>query len=276
MAIEIAAAPALGASGLPSEEPSSVGAQRTSYVPSWIPGRKGDEGDVQEGVPVAVDDDNDEVDPLDAFMADTILPEVAQRAAAEAAAKTEARLKRAAELAEAARLGIAPKPLADASLAELLADDDGDEEQPTEVIVVPTNKVKLIVGAGGDTIKHIQKKSKARLQVLKKEEALTRAFGTEAEFRAKDMAEKAAKAFALAQAQSQKRAKQQALMLEGSAAGGTRRGGGPALLMDSASAAELAAGLLCVLLLVVCFGVSIATHAPRVCVCAIHLQGARA
>ena len=238
----------MGASGLPSEEPSSpVGAQRTSYVPSWIPGREGDKEDGQEGVPVAVDDDNDEVDPLDAFMADTIMPEVAQRAAAEAAAKTEARLKRAAELAEAARLGVAPKPLADASLAELLADDDGDEEQPTEVIVVPTNKVRLIVGAGGETIKHIQKKSKARLQVLKKEEALTRAFGTEAEFRAKDMAEKAAKAFALAQAQSQKRAKQQALMLEGSAAGGTRRGGGPALLMDSASAAELAAGLLCVI-----------------------------
>ena len=40
---------------------------------------------------------------------------------------------------------------------------------PTQV---PTTKVKLIVGQGGETIKFIQKKSKCRLQVEKTEEQL--------------------------------------------------------------------------------------------------------
>ena len=221
-------------------------------MPSWIPGREKDEEGAVEDVSCHDEDGNggeangDEVDPLDAFMADQIMPEVAQRAAAEAAAKAEARLKRAAELAEAARLGVAPPPLADPALAELLADDDGEEEKPTEVIVVPTNKVKLIVGAGGENIKLIQRKSKARLQVLKKEEALGRAFGTDAEWRAKEVAEKAAKAMAIAQVQAKKRAEKQAaaaLLLENGGGAGGGRGGKPALLMDNAAAAELAAGL---------------------------------
>lgn len=49
---------------------------------------------------------------------------------------------------------------------------DEEEEKPDEVIEVPTTKVKLIVGQGGETIKFIQKKSKCRLQVEKTEEAL--------------------------------------------------------------------------------------------------------
>ena len=43
-------------------------------------------------------------------------------------------------------------------------DDVDDEEKPDEEIEVPSNKVKLIIGAGGENIKKIQKKSKCRLQ----------------------------------------------------------------------------------------------------------------
>lgn len=42
---------------------------------------------------------------------------------------------------------------------------------------MPDNKVKLIIGAGGENIKKIQKKSKARLQVKKKGNELNKGFG---------------------------------------------------------------------------------------------------
>ena len=43
--------------------------------------------------------------------------------------------------------------------------DSDSEEEPDAVIHVPINKVKLVVGPGGEKIKHIQRKSKCRLQV---------------------------------------------------------------------------------------------------------------
>ena len=148
-----------------------------------------------------------EVDALDAFMAAEVLPEVTEHLLAEARAKAEARRKRAEELAACAAAGVAPPPLADlAGLSE-----DEQEEKPFETIEVPTSKVKLIVGAGGETIKWIQKKSKARLQVLKTEDVLNRAFGTEAEVRAQEAAERALKA-AASGAVARKKA---AFMLEG-------------------------------------------------------------
>lgn len=49
-------------------------------------------------------------------------------------------------------------------LSAILEDSD-DEEQPDAVVVVPHKKVKLVVGPGGEKIKHIQHKSKCRLQV---------------------------------------------------------------------------------------------------------------
>lgn len=49
-------------------------------------------------------------------------------------------------------------------LDEILEDSE-EEPEPDMVIEVPQKKVKLIVGPGGEKIKVIERKSKARLQV---------------------------------------------------------------------------------------------------------------
>lgn len=49
-------------------------------------------------------------------------------------------------------------------LDEIL-DDSEEEPEPDAVIEIPLKKVKLVVGPGGEKIKLIEKKSKARLQV---------------------------------------------------------------------------------------------------------------
>ncbi|KAK3283067.1 hypothetical protein CYMTET_9220, partial [Cymbomonas tetramitiformis] len=64
------------------------------------------------------------------------------------------------------------------------SDSDEDEPEPDATVVVPTNKVKLIIGKDGENIKWIQKKSKCRLQVKKTDEMIYGAhlqFGASAE-----------------------------------------------------------------------------------------------
>lgn len=46
-----------------------------------------------------------------------------------------------------------------------VVDDSDSEDEPDVTIKVPAHKVKLIIGAGGEKIKWIQRKSKARVQV---------------------------------------------------------------------------------------------------------------
>lgn len=77
------------------------------------------------------------------------------------------------EIRKAREEGVDVRARADAAML----DDVDDEEKPDEEIEVPDNKVKLIIGAGGENIKKIQKKSKARLQVKKKGEELNKGFG---------------------------------------------------------------------------------------------------
>ena len=48
-------------------------------------------------------------------------------------------------------------------LTDILESDD--EPEPDLVMEVPLKKVKLVVGPGGERIKVIERKSKARLQV---------------------------------------------------------------------------------------------------------------
>ena len=48
-------------------------------------------------------------------------------------------------------------------LTDILESDD--EPEPDVVLEVPLKKVKLVVGPGGEKIKVIERKSKARLQV---------------------------------------------------------------------------------------------------------------
>lgn len=133
------------------------------------------------------------MDALDAFMRSEVLPEVVERVAAEAAAKMAARAARAEALAAAAAAGLPPPPLPG---AELGSEGEEEAEAPALVLEVPTARVKLLVGAGGETIKWLQKKSKARIQVAKTEAALGRGFGTGAAVRAQEAAEAAVKAMA--------------------------------------------------------------------------------
>ena len=51
-------------------------------------------------------------------------------------------------------------------LDTLLAPDTDSEEEPDLVLQIPANKVKYMVGQGGDKIKYIQRKTKCRVQVI--------------------------------------------------------------------------------------------------------------
>lgn len=112
--------------------------------------------------------DDDEEDPLDAFMSAEVMPEVKARQAEEAKAREAARVAAAAALAAGKKL---PSQLA-------LEESSDEEPEPDLEIKIPTNRVKLLVGPGGETIKNIQRKSKARIQIKKEEEELNRAFGS--------------------------------------------------------------------------------------------------
>ncbi|KAI7839994.1 hypothetical protein COHA_006259 [Chlorella ohadii] len=57
------------------------------------------------------------------------------------------------------------------ALEELIMEEE--EEKPDQEIQIPAHKVKLVVGAGGEKIKFIQKKTKCRIQVKKDEAELT-------------------------------------------------------------------------------------------------------
>jgi ElaB/YqjD/DUF883 family membrane-anchored ribosome-binding protein len=207
------------AAGAAATAPQPPAAAPAPAAPVWTPWEAlpGGAGGASEPPAASADAaaaaaaDDDEIDPLDAYMANEVLPEVTERVLAEARAKAEARLRRAEELAAAAEAGVTAAPRADAAAA---ASDDDDEEKPYETIEVPTSKVKLIVGAGGENIKWIQKKSKARLQVLKTDAVLARAFGTEADVRAEEAAERALKAAASGAVAKRKAG----MMLEGPAA----------------------------------------------------------
>ena len=50
-------------------------------------------------------------------------------------------------------------------LDDILKDKEEEEEVPDVEIKIPANKVKYMVGQGGEKIKWIQRKSKARVQV---------------------------------------------------------------------------------------------------------------
>ena len=50
-------------------------------------------------------------------------------------------------------------------LDTLLAPDTDSEEEPDVELQIPANKIKYMVGQGGDKIKYIQRKTKCRVQV---------------------------------------------------------------------------------------------------------------
>ncbi|KAH7615996.1 hypothetical protein Ndes2526B_g09309 [Nannochloris sp. 'desiccata'] len=109
----------------------------------------------------------EEIDPLDAFMASEVLPEVKAKEAEEKRIAQE-ETKKLKELFTSGRI---PKALQD-----LIADED-EEERPDEIIEIPANKLKLVIGPGGDKIKEIERRSKCRIQHTKDSVEMNRGFG---------------------------------------------------------------------------------------------------
>jgi uncharacterized spore protein YtfJ len=109
----------------------------------------------------------EEIDPLDAFMAAEVLPEVKAKEAEEKRMVQEETEK----LKELFKSGKVPKALQD-----LIADED-EEEKPDEVLEIPANKLKLVIGPGGEKIKEIERKSKCRIQHAKDSTEMSRGFG---------------------------------------------------------------------------------------------------
>ncbi|PSC68285.1 Histone deacetylase 14 [Micractinium conductrix] len=120
----------------------------------------------QEGL-LYEEGDKEEVDPLDAFMAAEVIPEVKAREEEERQRAAEEKAK----LLELMKSGKLPK-----ALEELIQEEE--EEKPDQEIQIPAHKVKLVVGAGGEKIKLIQKRAKCRLQFKKDEEVLSAGWGT--------------------------------------------------------------------------------------------------
>jgi hypothetical protein len=109
-----------------------------------------------------------DVDPLDAFMESEIMPEVRQKEEEERRQAEEDR-KNLQELLSS-KGGKLPK-----SIQELIEDDE--EPKPDMELQIPENKLKLVIGAGGERIKMIERQSKCRIQHAKASVDLNRGFG---------------------------------------------------------------------------------------------------
>lgn len=118
----------------------------------------------------------DVVDPLDAYMAREVVPEVARAEAARRAAEAEARAARAMEIARARAAGERVKMREDMLELERAEAAEAAKEVPDEVIEIPASRLKLVIGAGGINVKELTKKSGARIQVMKTDEALNKGF----------------------------------------------------------------------------------------------------
>ncbi|KAL6763942.1 DnaJ-domain-containing protein [Haematococcus lacustris] len=101
-------------------------------------------------------------------MAAEILPEVKARQEAEKAAKEAERVKQAERLAAGK----------DLKLPTFNSSDSEEEPEPDAKIEIPFNKMKYVVGPGGVKIQEIQRKSKARVQIIKEEAEMTKAWGS--------------------------------------------------------------------------------------------------
>ena len=119
---------------------------------------------------------DDELDPLDAFMRTEINPEIAEKERMERE-RVEREREARANMDEAKR-----RKMLNALVND--SDDDDDDEnndgnnsnRPNEVIYIPTNKVKLFLGASGENVKRMQKSSNCRAQIRKKAKAMYEGF----------------------------------------------------------------------------------------------------
>ena len=115
----------------------------------------------------------EEIDPLDAFMSSEVLPEVKRRQEEEMKKEREEREKLEADL----RAGRVPKALRD-----LLADDGVDQggapiSDADMQVQIPGKMLKRLMGPGGETIRHITTTSGCKIKVAKGAQAMKLGFG---------------------------------------------------------------------------------------------------
>ena len=110
----------------------------------------------------------EEEDPLDAFMSSEVLPEVKEKEAKELREALEEQKK----LDEAMKRGQIPKALKD-----LIEDPDAEERADLEVSI-PAKAVKRVIGPSGETVKGMEKKSGCRIQVKKSDMSMQLGFGS--------------------------------------------------------------------------------------------------
>ena len=117
---------------------------------------------------------DDDIDPLDAFMTKEIHPEIAEKERAERK-RVEREREERANMDEGKQ-----RKMLKALVNNSDDDDDGNNEnnnsKPNEIIYIPTNKVKLFVGASGENVKRMQKSSNCRAQIRKKAKAMYEGF----------------------------------------------------------------------------------------------------
>lgn len=117
---------------------------------------------------------DDDIDPLDAFMTKEIHPEIAEKERAERK-RVEREREERANMDEGKQ-----RKMLKALVNDSDDDDDGNNEnnnsKPNEIIYIPTNKVKLFVGASGENVKRMQKSSNCRAQIRKKAKAMYEGF----------------------------------------------------------------------------------------------------
>ncbi|KAK9865309.1 hypothetical protein WJX84_008305, partial [Apatococcus fuscideae] len=153
------------AAWLPWEDPGTAFRAAAAVVPPEIAAKQAAAAAHQAAESIRHDEEVGDEDPLDAFMAAEVAPEVKAKEAAEGARKEAERQHLAAELAAGKKPTALPKDL----------EGSESEEEADVEIQIPEHKVKLIIGAGGDKIKHIQRKSKCRVQIRKDDADLKKA-----------------------------------------------------------------------------------------------------
>jgi hypothetical protein len=118
---------------------------------------------------------DDELDPLDAFMRTEINPEIAEKERMERE-RVEREREARANMDEAKRRKMLNALVNDSDDDDDENNDGNNSNRPNEVIYIPTNKVKLFLGASGENVKRMQKSSNCRAQIRKKAKAMYEGF----------------------------------------------------------------------------------------------------
>ena len=152
----------------------------SSSVRATAPSNSGGGRESEDNGKAAKKDENveaadDELDPLDAFMRTEINPEIAEKERMERE-RVEREREARANMDEAKRRKMLNALVNDSDDDDDENNDGNNSNRPNEVIYIPTNKVKLFLGASGENVKRMQKSSNCRAQIRKKAKAMYEGF----------------------------------------------------------------------------------------------------